>query len=88
MGEEDADAAGRVGRRLRGRRRRRKASKSRKLSWGTIHQFVRIIETLRYTRARDHGFYATREGRGDRPRVGGSVATGGPRAVTAAQGAA
>jgi hypothetical protein len=33
-----------------------------------------FIETLRYTRARDHEFYAAREGRGDRPRVGGSVA--------------
>jgi hypothetical protein len=30
-----------------------------------------IIETLRYTRARDHGFYAAREGRGGRPRMGG-----------------
>jgi hypothetical protein len=44
-----------------------------------------IIETLRYTRARDHGFYAAREGRGDRPRIGGSVATGGQRAVSAAR---
>jgi hypothetical protein len=56
------------------------------LNWLPISCLESVLnETLRYTRARDHGFYAAREGRGDRPRVGGSVATGGPRAVTAAR---